>query len=408
LEPERSWDVIVAGAGPGGSTLAGLLAEAGVRVLVLEREEFPRFHVGESLLPATELLTTLLDIEPDPEVFLFKRGAQFVCEATDRSQTFGFDEALPGPQRYAWHVERARFDTLIRDRAVENGAVVRHGVSVEQVAIEPDAAVVSTTKGRERGRYFVDATGLDRLLARQHDSIEPYEQFGRAAVFTRFSGTTDAAREVFLPNNDIRIIIIEDGWLWAIPLTHGRLSVGLVTRKPGLRRSALDHHLRESRLLSRLTDGAERHETGVASNFSFRNTRASGPRFCCVGDAACFIDPVFSSGISLAMKRAALVAERLVPALDAATEAAPDLMVPVEQSMQRGYDTFVGLVDRFYNTRFVDNMLFNAPEQGPFRAGVTSVLAGDVYRDDNDFQNMLLRSRRLQRTTSPLESADHV
>ena len=131
----------------------------------------------------------------------------------------------------------------------------------------------------------------------------------------------------------------------------------------------------------------------MATNFSFRNGRASGSRFCCVGDSACFIDPVFSSGVSLAMTRAARTAERLLPALEQGTEADADLMAPVEAEMQRGYDTFAGLVDRFYNTRFVDNMIFNAPEAGAFRAGVISVLAGDVYRNDNPFQDMLLRSR---------------
>jgi hypothetical protein len=408
LAHERSWDVIVAGAGPGGSTLASLLAESGIRVLVIERETFPRFHIGESLLPASEMLTTLLDVEPDPETFLFKRGAQFLCEATGRKQIFGFDEALPGPQRYAWHVERARFDTLLRDRAVENGATVRHEVSVEHVEAGPDGVVASTTRGRERGRYFVDATGQDRLLARQFDSVEPFDRFGRAAVFTHFSEMTEAGREPFVPNNDIRIVVIEDGWLWAIPLTHARLSIGMVSRKPGLRHSTLDAYLRESPLFTRMIAGAKRHETQLASNFSFRNRRASGVRFCCVGDSACFIDPVFSSGVSLAMSRAALVAERLGPALEAGDEAKPELMQPVEQAMQRGYDTFSGLVDRFYNSRFVDNMIFNAPADGVLRAGVISVLAGDVHREDNEFQNMLLRSRRPRRSATALEPVGHV
>ncbi len=396
------WDVIVAGAGPGGSASAIHLAEAGARVLVLEREEFPRFHIGESLLPAAELLVDTLGIDPDPNVFLYKRGAQFICEQTGRCQTFGFDEALPGPQRYAWQVDRPKFDTLLRDRAVDAGAVVRHGIEVADVVFGEDEVQVSVSNVQdpatglqtERARYFIDATGQDRLLARKFDSVRTYERFGRAAVFTHFTELGDGAEQELAPNNDIRIVMIPDGWLWAIPLTNNRLSVGLVSRKPGLRRKWLDDYLETSALFGRLLEGATRGETNLIGNFSFKNTAASGARYCCVGDSACFIDPVFSSGVSLAIIRGLAAAEALVPALASNTEAEPGLMVPIETSMRRGYDTFAALVYRFYNTRFVDNLIFGAPAEGPHRAGVVSVLAGDVFRSDNPFQDMLLESRR--------------
>jgi flavin-dependent dehydrogenase len=132
----------------------------------------------------------------------------------------------------------------------------------------------------------------------------------------------------------------------------------------------------------------------LIGNFSFENTAASGARYSCVGDAASFIDPVFSSGVSLAIHRGLAVAARLIPALEAGDEAEPELMAPVEISMRKGYDTFAALVYRFYNTNFVDNLIFGAPDQGRLRAGVISVLAGDVFRNDNDFQDMLLSSRR--------------
>jgi flavin-dependent dehydrogenase len=388
------WDVIIAGVGPGGSSTAIQLAGAGVRVLVLERDFFPRFHVGESLLPATELVVETLGIEVDPKVFLFKRGAQFVCETTGRVQSFDFSQAMPGPQRYAWHVDRAGFDTILRDRAIEAGAEVRHGVTVEDVHFEADR--VRVTAGGEvlHSRYFIDATGQDRLLARKHDSVQPYERFGKAAAYMRFGEIGAAARDEFAPNNDIRIVVIPDGWLWAIPLTGDRLSVGLVSRKSGLRRERLTEYLDGSPLFQRLLEGAALEETCLIGNFSFENTAASGARYSCVGDAACFIDPVFSSGVTLAIHRGLAVAARLIPALEAGSEAEPELMVPVEMSMRKGYDTFAALVYRFYNTNFVDNLIFGAPDEGRLRAGVISVLAGDVFRDDNDFQDMLLSSRR--------------
>jgi flavin-dependent dehydrogenase len=405
------WDVIIAGAGPGGSALATLLAQAGQRVLVVEREDFPRFHIGESLLPASGLVASRLGIETTPDVFFHKRGAQFVHEATNRVQTFDFAEALPGPPRSAWHVERAKFDKLLRDRAEAVGAVLRHRFEVMDVAIDAEGANVAIRSAEagegasqtiERARYFIDATGQERFLARKHGTARPLERFGRAAVFTHFVGLPPAAQDELAPHNDIRVVIIPDGWLWGIPLTENRLSVGMVKRKPGLRRSDLDAYLATSPLFGRLTAGAERLQTRMITNFSFENERASGPRHACVGDAACFIDPVFSSGVSLAILRAVEVAERLLPALEARREGDPELMTPMETATKRAYETFASLVYRFYNTNFVDNMIFGAPSDGRFRAGVISVLAGDVFRDDNPFQEMLLRARRHEiRTARP-------
>ena len=412
---QADWDVIVAGAGPGGSSIATILALAGQRVLVVEREEFPRFHIGESLLPASGLVCSVLGIEPTPDIFFFKRGAQFVHEASGRVQTFDFGEALPGPQRFAWHVERAHFDKLLRDRAAEVGAVLRHRFEVEDVEIDGSGASVKiraageggdANRTVERARYFIDATGQDRFLARKHGTARPLERFGRAAVFTHFSGLSPEAQAEIAPNNDIRVVIIPDGWLWGIPLSGNRLSVGMVKRKPGLRRSDLDAYLATSPLFGRLTAGAERRETRMIANFSFENERASGPRFACVGDSACFIDPVFSSGVSLAILRAVEVAERLLPALKEQREGDPDLMAPMESTTKRAYETFAALVFRFYNTNFVDNMIFGAPSEGHFRAGVISVLAGDVFRNDNPFQEMLLRSRRHEIRTAREGVAD--
>ena len=394
VNSETAWDVIIIGAGPGGSAAATILAEGGAKVLVLDREEFPRFHIGESLLPAVELITTRLGIEEDPSLFLFKQGAEFICEKSGRTQSFDFTEALPGTQRYAWHVDRSKFDTLLRDRAVDAGAIVRHGIAVDDVHFEGEEVRVESGSQSERGRYLIDATGQDRFLAKKMGTGRAYDRFGKAAAFTHFWNVPESTMDELAPNNDIRIIIVPDGWLWLIPLPGNRISLGMVSRLPGLRKEHLNRYIESSPLLQRLLAGATPKEIRLMGNFSFENIASTGARFACVGDAACFIDPVFSSGVSLAIQRGIETADLLLPALAEGREDAPELMKSTTTKMQRAYDTFAGLVFRFYNTKFVDNIIFGATPDGQFREGVISVLAGDVFREDNPFQEMLLKSKR--------------
>ncbi|MCB9726988.1 MAG: NAD(P)/FAD-dependent oxidoreductase [Deltaproteobacteria bacterium] len=388
------WDVIIVGAGPAGTTAATLLAGAGHRVLVLEREVFPRFHIGESLLPLGLTLLDELGVRPEPQVFRHKAGARFVDERSGRAAGFDFSEALPGPPRHAWQVVRAGFDAQMRDRAEAAGAEIRHGQTVREVAIDADGVQVRCDSGSERGRYLVDATGQDRLLARRGRTVSPYKAFGKAAVFTHFEGLSDAAVQEIGPGGEIQVLIREDGWAWLIPLPGERLSVGVVSREATMEQGLLDALLQDSPLTRRLTAGAERGQTRVIGNFSFRNTAPHGARYACIGDASCFLDPVFSSGVSLALVSGARLARALSERLADGSEAADDAMAPLSDHMERGYRTFAALIHRFYNTRFIEHFLLDAPADGPMVAGVTSVLTGDVWREDNPFQRMLLEARQ--------------
>lgn len=395
----RPFDVVIIGAGPAGSTTAALLAERGQRVLVLEKDEFPRFHIGESLLPAGLPVLERLGLASDPDTFVFKRGARFLCEVTGRERTFRFDEALPGCPTHAWHVERSLFDTRLRDRAVALGAEVRHGEKVTEIEQDSDLVRVRTGSGTVSGRFLVDASGQDRLLAHKHDTAEPYKRFGTVSVFTHFEQVGDATLEEFGADNDIRIVMREEGWGWVIPLPGRRLSVGIVS-KDRLAPEQLDQGLLAGPLVTRLTAGATRLRTQVVRNFSVRNSAPSGPRYAAVGDAACFLDPVFSSGVALAMRGGEALADCLLPALEQGREAAPDLLDDHHARMDRAYRTFAALIDRFYNTRLGESMFLGDPADAPMRAGAMSVLAGDVWRDDNLFQKILLNARRRRGSSS--------
>jgi flavin-dependent dehydrogenase len=182
-----------------------------------------------------------------------------------------------------------------------------------------------------------------------------------------------------------------EGWGWIIPLPGRRLSLGVVSQKR-LAPEDLDGGLLKGPLARRWTAGAARLATRVVSNFSYRNSAPAGVRFAAIGDAACFLDPLFSSGVTLAMQGAEALADRLGPALEEGREAAPDLMALPCAHMDRGFRTFEALIDRFYNTRFATTVFLGDTEDRPMRQGVISVLAGDVFRQDNSFQELLLRA----------------
>jgi len=386
-------DVLIVGGGPAGSTAANLLANDGHDVLVLEKEVFPRFHIGESLLPIDLPIFTRLGVTLDYSKYLRKDGAEFIDERTGRRATFVFREGLNGTPQSAYQVERSRFDHLLLQQAEARGAKVRYGVKVEEMIVEDDAIRVETKAGTFRSRFMIDATGQDAFLARANHTVQPLKGFGCIAVFRHYDGIAPEIFAELTVTGNIKVLMVPDGWMWLIPLAGPRLSVGIVSRHPmSAPFEVLDNAVAASPITQGLIAGAVGTDARIIRNFSYRNRRAYGSRWGCAGDASCFLDPVFSSGVSLAMLSAESVAGKLSAALRAGTEADPELLAAHAKKMEIGYRTFSGIIYRFYHAELVDRLFFQDTEGAPLRAGITSVLGGDFWRDDNRFQEMLLNS----------------
>jgi flavin-dependent dehydrogenase len=387
-------DVIVAGAGPGGSTAGHLLARAGHRVLIVDKADFPRFHIGESLLPCDLPIFDRLGMNMGTGPFLHKQGAEFIDEVSSDFAFYDFADALPGAPRHAYQVERAAFDHALLRLAERAGARVELRTRLREVAFDAHGVTVSGDRGVLRARFFVDATGQDALLGRRARALEPLRGLGRGAVFCHFEAVADKTWAELARSGNIKVLMRDDGWAWMIPLTGRRVSIGFVSHARAIDIDTLDEVLAHSPILQRITAGATRGDARLARNFSYRNRAAAGARYACIGDAACFLDPVFSSGVSLAMLGAERLADALAPALDSGSEGDPDSLGALDAHMQQAYRSVGALVYSFYNTGMVRNIFF-APQPDPeLRSGLISILAGDVWRKDNRFQEMLLRSTR--------------
>jgi flavin-dependent dehydrogenase len=389
-------DVLIIGAGPGGATAAALLARHGVSVAVLDKDEFPRFHIGESLLPCDLALFDRLGLDMKALGFLYKGGAEFFDERTGDHAVYLFNEGLPGTPGHAFQVERARFDKAVLDAAIAAGAQFRAGVRVSQIDPDPSGVTVQTSAGPMRARYVIDATGQDALLAHREKSLRRIEDFGLAAVFRHFDALSDEVWNELAHEGqgNIRVLIVAEGWVWVIPLAGKRVSVGVVSRQRGISNELFEQTYAASPMLQRLTRGCPKSDLRIIRNFSYRNLKTRGARWACLGDAALFLDPVFSSGVSLAMLGGERFADILAVALREGREDDPELTRPVSEYMAVAYTTFGSLVGAFYQTKIVENIFFAKDPEPGIKQGLISTLAGDVWRDDNEFQKMLLSSKR--------------
>ncbi len=368
----ESCDIVVIGGGPGGSACATLLADQGYRVTLLERAKFPREHVGESLLPASIPVLEQIGVMPAIEAagFVVKRGATLVWGKDPDPWSWYFADD-PGQRPTSFQVVRSEFDHILLKNAAEHGVDVREEHQVLDIHFDgARVAGVSYLHGGQAGeincRFLVDASGQAALLSRKLNLHQWDDYFKNLAVY----GYYQDAKHLDPPNNgNIFIESYEHGWLWKIPLHTGVTSVGAVVDKEigqqGLRelgaRGFLEAQIAEAPNTRELLAGATMvDEPDVERDWSYTSKQFAGDGYVLVGDAACFVDPLFSSGVHLALGSATLAANYVKSALE--QPKARDQAAQLYESLYRKqYDYFHLTAQLFYGTnRSADSYFWEA------------------------------------------------
>ena len=390
----KQWDVAIIGAGPAGAACAALIARAGYEVLLLEKETFPRFRIGESLLPVALPVFQELGLELDPGFALRKGGARVIDESGHHSYRISFEMTLPGCPDHAYQVVRADFDRALVKKADEAGAECRFEWGVTRIDETDENVVLHGPRGQIHTRFLVDATGQSALTSA--GSKRWVRGMGRFATYRHFQNVCSSkARETFV-HGDILLILTADGsWAWAIPLPDDRLSVGIVGKdgmRPQRPEEAMAAFLSDSPLMQQILKGSSpASKIHRCSDYSYYSRRPSTARTVALGDAHAFLDPVFSSGVSIALVTAAMLKDPLLAALK--KDSALDL-AQYHHKIDQGYRVFERLIERFYRPGWREATFFGGDKPETWVRQLNTMLAGDVWRDDNPWQNKLLAARR--------------
>jgi flavin-dependent dehydrogenase len=382
-------EVLVMGGGPAGSTAATLLTRMGRKVILLEKAHHPRFHIGESLLPMNlPLFERLGVLDKVAAMGVFKPGADFEADNERGYNTFAFRRAIGNSPPHAYQVWRQDFDKMLFDHARATGADAREGhevVTVEQVDSRRSNVEVRTDDGqcyRISAQYVVDATGRDTFLSSKKRLRRKNGEHQSAAIFGHFRGAECRPGE---DAGNISIYRFEHGWMWMIPLPDGVMSIGAVCRPAYLKQRKgksvdfLLETLQQNADLGRRIERAKLigEEVRVTGNYSYDSAQMGGPGWVMIGDAFAFLDPVFSSGVYLAMSGA----EQAVTVVDTALrepQREARLLRKLERRQRAGMRRFAFFIYRFNSP--IMNRIFRQPRNiWQIEQGVISMLAGDLF-----------------------------
>ncbi|WP_298771399.1 NAD(P)/FAD-dependent oxidoreductase [uncultured Shewanella sp.] len=387
-------DVIIIGAGPSGCIAASLLHQQGKKVLVLEKQFFPRFSIGESLLPCCMQIieeANMLDAVNNAG-FQFKNGAAF--QYGEHYTRFDFnDKYTPGPGT-TFQVERAKFDKLLADTAQKQGVDIRFGQTVEHIDLTaaPCLQVHDENNGSYKvsAKYILDASGFGRVLPKLLALEQPSNLPTRSAIFTHIK---DNIHDAHFDRNKILISVNPHDpsiWYWLIPFSNGHCSVGVVGEPEKLMTQGHDLKTRLQSMIAQepsldrlLTNASIINECRELKGYSANVTTLATNKFALLGNAGEFLDPVFSSGVTIAMQSASLAVKSLIKQLNGDTV---DWDLDYSAPLMQGVDTFRTYVQAWYDTRF-QQVIFHQESNPKIKSMICSILAGYAWDTSNPYVN---------------------
>ncbi len=380
-------DVLVIGGGPAGATAASLLAERGHRVILVEKDRHPRFHIGESLLPHNLPLLDRLGIREEVEqTSMTKHGIEFVSAYHGKTVTYDFARALDRRFPYSFQVRRSVFDHILLKNAAAKGAEVVEDCRVSAVEFPKgghpriEARASDGTPHSWTAAFVVDASGRDTVLASQLGFKQRNPRNNSAAMYGHFTG---ARRLAGKDEGNISVVWFDNGWFWFIPLADGTTSIGAVCPAPFFKnRSAdltsffMDVIASCPEIASRLQDATLVGPVSATGNYSYETQYASGQKFILVGDACAFIDPVFSTGVYLAMTMAFHGADAVEACLRKPAQA-PRVLKRYDAAMERTRSSFTWFIYRIREPA-MRNLFMSPRNWFRMEEAVLSLLAGDM------------------------------